>query len=215
LSERPIPIAANEQTAQALARGIAQLGLDRLPWSKALAQWRDRVNFLRRHEGEEWPDLSDPALAATAGDWLAPAFAGKTALAQLVADEFANAVHGLLPWNLRRRLDIDAPTHFEAPSGSRAPIEYAAEEGPKLAIRVQELFGLDRHPTVAGGRVPLVIELLSPAQRPVQITRDLPAFWRGSYAAVRTEMRGRYPKHPWPDDPLVAPATARAKPRGA
>ena len=94
------------------------------------------------------------------------------------------------------------------------PIDYEAEEGPKLAIRVQELFGLDRHPTIAGGRVPLVVELLSPAHRPVQVTRDLPGFWRGSYAAVKAEMRGRYPRHPWPDDPLQAPATRRAKPRG-
>ncbi|MFO1097339.1 MAG: ATP-dependent helicase HrpB [Xanthobacteraceae bacterium] len=214
LSERPIPVAPNEETARRLASGIAQLGLDRLPWSKALAQWRDRVSFLRRHEGEVWPDLSDATLAATAGDWLAPVLTDKTALDQVGADAFANALHGLLPWNLRRQLDLDAPTHFEAPSGSRVAIDYEAEEGPKIAIRVQELFGLDHHPAVAGGRVPLVIELLSPAHRPVQVTRDLPAFWRGSYAAVRTEMRGRYPKHPWPDDPLAAVATTRAKPRG-
>ncbi len=214
LAERPTKIAASEETARLLSRSVAGLGLDRLPWSKALTQWRDRVTFLRRHEGEDWPDLSDRALAATAADWLAPVFSGKTALDQLGEDELSTALHGLLPWNLRRRLDLDAPTHFAAPSGSRVPIDYAAEEGPKLAIRVQELFGLDRHPTVADGRVPLVIELLSPAQRPVQITRDLPAFWRGSYAAVRTELRGRYPKHPWPDDPLAAPATTRAKPRG-
>ncbi|MFY9733633.1 MAG: ATP-dependent helicase HrpB [Rhodoplanes sp.] len=214
LAERPIPITPNEETARRLARGVAELGLDRLPWSKALAQWRDRVTFLRRHEGEDWPDLSNPALAASADKWLAPILSDKTALDQVDADAFSNALHSLLPWNLRRRLDLDAPTHFEAPSGSRVPIDYEAEEGPKIAIRVQELFGLDRHPTVAGGRVPLVIELLSPAHRPVQVTRDLPAFWRGSYAAVRTEMRGRYPKHPWPDDPIAATATTRAKPRG-
>ena len=214
LAERPIPITPNEETARRLARGVAELGLDRLPWSKALAQWRDRVTFLRRHEGEDWPDLSNPALAASADKWLAPILSDKTALDQVDSDAFSNALHSLLPWNLRRRLDLDAPTHFEAPSGSRVPIDYEAEEGPKIAIRVQELFGLDRHPTVAGGRVPLVIELLSPAHRPVQVTRDLPAFWRGSYAAVRTEMRGRYPKHPWPDDPIAATATTRAKPRG-
>jgi ATP-dependent helicase HrpB len=214
LAERPIPLAPNEETARRLARGIAELGFDRLPWSKALAQWRDRVTFLRRHEGEEWPDLSNPALAASADKWLAPILSDKTALDHVEADAFSNALHSLLPWNLRRRLDLDAPTHFEAPSGSRVPIDYEAEEGPKIAIRVQELFGLDRHPAVAGGRVPLVVELLSPAHRPVQVTRDLPAFWRGSYAAVRTEMRGRYPKHPWPDDPLAAMATTRAKPRG-
>jgi ATP-dependent helicase HrpB len=188
--------------------------LDRLPWSKALSQWRDRVQFLRRSEGEEWPDLSDAGLAARIDDWLTPSLAGKTALAQLGTDELGDALFALLPYNLRRRLDVEAPTHFEAPSGSRVPIDYEAEEGPKLAIRVQELFGLARHPTIAGGRVPLVIELLSPAHRPVQVTRDLPGFWRGSYVAVRSEMRGRYPRHPWPDDPLSAPATRRAKPRG-
>ena len=166
-----------------------------------------------RAEGDEWPDLSDAALAASVGEWLAPLFADKTALAGLGADEFEAALHGLLPHTLRRRLEAEAPTHFDAPSGSRVPIEYEAE-GPKLAIRVQELFGLDRHPSVARGRVPLVIELLSPAHRPVQVTRDLPDFWRGSYAAVRADLRGRYPRHPWPEDPLSAPATRRAKPRG-
>jgi ATP-dependent helicase HrpB len=120
----------------------------------------------------------------------------------------------LLPWNLKRRLDDEAPTHFSAPSGSSVPIDYEAEEGPKLSIRVQELFGLARHPSIARGKVALIVELLSPAHRPVQVTRDLPGFWRGSYAAVRTELRGRYPRHPWPDDPLHAPATRRAKPRG-
>jgi ATP-dependent helicase HrpB len=214
LAEQPVAVAADEQAARTLAAGIARIGLDRLPWSKALSQWRDRVLFLRRSEGEEWPDLSDAGLAARIDDWLTPALAGKTALAQFGTDELGDALFALLPYNLRRRLDAEAPTHFEAPSGSRVPIDYAAEEGPKLAIRVQELFGLARHPTIAGGRVPLVIELLSPAHRPVQVTRDLPGFWRGSYAAVRSEMRGRYPRHPWPDDPLSAPATRRAKPRG-
>jgi ATP-dependent helicase HrpB len=110
-------------------------------------------------------------------------------------------------------LDAEAPTHFRVPSGSSVLIDYQTEEGPKISVRVQELFGLDRHPAIAGGRMPLLIELLSPARRPVQITRDLPGFWRGSYAGVRAEMRGRYPRHPWPDDPLTASATARAKPR--
>ncbi len=214
LAEQPVAVAADESAARTLAAGIAGIGLVRLPWSKALAQWRDRVLFLRRSEGDEWPDLSDTGLAGRIDDWLTPALAGKTALAQLGTDELGEALFALLPYNLRRRLDAEAPTHFEAPSGSRVPIDYEAEEGPKLAIRVQELFGLGRHPTIAGGRVPLVIELLSPAHRPVQVTRDLPGFWRGSYAAVRSEMRGRYPRHPWPDDPLSAPATRRAKPRG-
>jgi ATP-dependent helicase HrpB len=214
LVEQPMRIKPDERTAALLAEGIARLGMSRLPWSRSLQQWRDRVMFLRRAEGDEWPDLSDAALAATAADWLTPILQSKTELAALKPDELETALTALLPWSFRRRLDEEAPTHFAAPSGSSVPIDYE-EDGPKLSIRVQELFGLDRHPTIAGGRVPLVVELLSPARRPVQVTRDLPGFWRGSYAAVRTEMRGRYPRHPWPDDPLAAPATRRAKPRGS
>jgi ATP-dependent helicase HrpB len=214
LAEQPVAVTADDQAARVLAAGIAKAGLDRLPWTKALTQWRDRVMFLRVAEGEEWPDLSDSGLAARADDWLVPMLTDKTSLAQLTADELGGALAELLPYRLRRRLDAEAPTHFEVPSGSRIPIDYEAQEGPKLAVRVQELFGLARHPTIAGGRVALVVELLSPAHRPVQVTRDLPGFWRGSYAAVRAEMRGRYPRHPWPDDPLSAPATRRAKPRG-
>jgi ATP-dependent helicase HrpB len=212
LAEQPVAIVPNDDTARALAEGIVRAGIGALPWTKALAQWRDRAMFLRSAQGEAWPDLSDAALAA-ASDWLLPATAGKTARAQISSDDLAQALMGLLPWKLRRELDIAAPTHFAAPSGSSVAIDYQAEGGPKLAIRVQELFGLDRHPTIAGGKVPLVLELLSPAHRPVQVTRDLPGFWRGSYAAVRAEMKGRYPRHPWPDDPLAAPATRRAKPR--
>ena len=215
LSEQPLAVTPNDATAKLLVSAILQVGLDRLPWTKAVRQWRDRVQFLRRAEGAEWPDVSDAALASTVEAWLAPLLAGKTSLDALNASEFEHALHDLLPYSLRRRLEIEAPTHFDAPSGSRVPIDYEAEEGPKLAIRVQELFGLSRHPAIAGGRVSLVIELLSPAHRPVQVTRDLPQFWRGSYAAVRSEMRGRYPRHPWPDDPVSAPATRRAKPRGS
>jgi ATP-dependent helicase HrpB len=214
LGEQPLPVTPTQDTGKLIADVIVKAGLDRLPWTKALAQWRDRVMFLRRAEGPEWPDLSDAGLAASAADWLAPLFADKPALAALTASELEAALANLLSYPLRRRLDAEAPTHFDAPSGSRVPIDYEAEEGPKLAIRVQELFGLNRHPAIAGGRVALVIELLSPAHRPVQVTRDLPNFWRGSYAAVKSEMRGRYPRHPWPDDPASAPATRRAKPRG-
>jgi ATP-dependent helicase HrpB len=139
--------------------------------------------------------------------------AGKIAIAEIHPEEIENALAALLPFPLRRRLDEEAPTHLLVPSGSRIAIDYEAVEGPKVSVRVQELFGLDRHPTIAAGRVPLVLELLSPANRPVQITRDLPGFWRGSYAAVRSEMKGQYPRHPWPDDPVTAPATRRAKPR--
>jgi ATP-dependent helicase HrpB len=213
LSDQPLQVEPNDDTAKLLADKIASAGIDRLPWTKAMQQWRDRVMFLRASEGDEWPDLSDAALSQSARAWLAPLLADKTALSQIAPDEFAAALSELLSWPLRRRLDAEAPTHFEAPTGSQVPIDYEAEGGPKIAIRVQELFGLDRHPAIANGKIPLLIELLSPAHRPVQTTRDLPGFWRGSYAAVRTEMRGRYPRHPWPDDPISAPATRRAKPR--
>src|SRR5215510_2190933 len=215
LAERLSPVMPSEDSARLLADGIARLGIDRLPWTDALRHWRDRVMFLRHHAGGEWPDLSDAALAAGSADWLAPMLGGKTSLADISRDGFASALQAMLPWALRRRLDAEAPAHFAAPSGSDIAIDYAAHGGPKLSVRVQELFGLDRHPAVAGGRVPLVVELLSPARRPVQVTRDLPGFWRGSYAAVKAEMKGRYPKHPWPDDPLAAAATRRAKPRSS
>jgi len=213
-NERPLKVPATEEAARALARGLVSLGLDVLPWSKALAQWRERVMFLHKAEGDEWPDLSDEALTQTAEEWLAPHLVGKTGLNEIGPDLLSEALRSLLPWNLQRRLDAEAPTHLEVPTGSQIAIDYGAEEGPVLAVRVQELFGLDKHPTIAAGRVPLILHLLSPAQRPIQITRDLPGFWRGSWAAVRADMRGQYPKHPWPDDPLTAPPTRRAKPRG-
>ena len=213
LSEQIVAVTPDEHTARKLAEAVASAGLQRLPWTKSLTQWRDRVMFLRRAEGEEWPDLSDAALAAGAADWLAPLLFDKTALPALPADVLETAIAGLLPWNLRRRLEEEAPTHFAAPTGTRAVIDYEAEAGPTISIRVQELFGLDQHPAIAGGRVPLVVELLSPAHRPVQVTRDLPGFWRGSYQAVKAEMKGRYPRHPWPDDPVSAPPTRRVKPR--
>jgi len=214
LSEQFKAVTPDETSARLLAEGIAAFGIGRLPWSKGQLQLRERVQFLRKAEGDEWPDLSDDALMCGAGEWLAPFLAGKSALAQIGADDLGAALDTLLPWALRKRLDAEAPTHFTAPTGSAVPIDYTAEQGPTVSIRVQELFGLAQHPAIAGGRVPLVLELLSPAHRPVQVTRDLPGFWRGSYADVKTEMRGRYPKHPWPDDPLSAPATRRAKPRG-
>jgi ATP-dependent helicase HrpB len=212
LAEQMLPVETSDASARVLALGVAKLGIERLPWSKALRQWRDRVMFLRAAEGDEWPDVSDPSLAGDT-EWLTSIFQGKASLAELSSDELAAALTGRLPYPLQRRLDAEAPTHFAAPTGTHASIDYEAEGGPKIAIRLQELFGIDRHPAIAGGRVPLVIELLSPAHRPVQTTRDLPGFWRGSYAAVRSEMRGRYPKHPWPDDPIAAPPTRRAKPR--
>ena len=130
------------------------------------------------------------------------------------AGDLSDAMMNLLPWELRARLEREAPTHFEAPTGTRLAIDYEAEQGPTIAVRLQELFGLNTHPSIAKGAVPLVLELLSPAQRPVQVTRDLPGFWRGSYAAVRSDLRGRYPRHPWPEDPANALPTRRVKPRG-
>jgi ATP-dependent helicase HrpB len=213
LNERPLKIPQTEEAALALAEGLVSSGLDALPWSKALAQWRERVMFLRQAEGEEWPDLSEEALTRTSDEWLAPHLVGKSSLGEIGPDLLSEALRGLLPWNLQRRLDAEAPTHIEVPTGSQVPIDYGAEEGPVLAVRVQELFGLDKHPTIAAGRVPLILHLLSPAQRPIQITRDLPGFWRGSWAAVRADMRGQYPKHPWPEDPLTAPPTRHAHKR--
>ena len=214
LAEQTLAVPPDEQSALALARGALSLGAARLPWSKALRQWRDRIMFLRRAEGEPWPNLSDERLAEDPG-WLAPFLLGKTRLDEIGADEFFEALRAMLPWELSRRLDDEAPTHFVAPTGTAAPIDYEAEGGPAIALRVQELFGLAEHPSVAGGRIPLTLHLLSPAHRPIQITRDLPGFWCGSWAAVRSDLRGRYPRHFWPEDPASAAPTTRAKPRGA
>jgi ATP-dependent helicase HrpB len=213
LAEGALSPPADERSAAALARGILDLGLARLPWTKALAQWRGRVGFLRRAEGESWPDLGDSALAASP-DWLAPFLLGKTRLDEFSSDELGQALRALLPYDLARRLEAEAPSHYVAPTGTAAPVDYESEGGPSVALRVQELFGLSVHPALAGGRVPLTLHLLSPARRPIQITRDLPGFWKGSWAGVRAELRGRYPRHFWPEDPASAAPTSRAKPRG-
>jgi ATP-dependent helicase HrpB len=218
LSEAPIALSPSAETARVLADGLIASGVDRLPWSKPLKQWRDRVMFLRKAEGEAsqsvWPDLSDDALAAQREAWLVPALHDKTSLKEFSPGELSDALMTLLPWELRARLEREAPTHFEAPTGTMLAIDYEAEQGPTIAVRLQELFGLNSHPSIAKAAVPLVLELLSPAHRPVQVTRDLPGFWRGSYAAVRSDLRGRYPRHPWPEDPASAMPTRRVKPRG-
>jgi ATP-dependent helicase HrpB len=214
LSEAPLALSPSAETARTFAEGLIAAGLDKLPWSKAARQWRDRVMFLRKAEGESWPDLSDDGLVASAADWLVPALYDKTSLKDFSAGDLSDALLTLLPWELRARLEREAPTHFEAPTGTMLAIDYEAEQGPTIAVRLQELFGLNTHPSIAKGKVPLVLELLSPAQRPVQVTRDLPGFWRGSYAAVRSDLRGRYPRHPWPEDPATALPTRRVKPRG-
>ncbi|WFU16488.1 ATP-dependent helicase HrpB [Bradyrhizobium sp. CB3481] len=214
LSEAPVSLSPSAETARIFAAGLVAAGLDKLLWSKALKQWRDRVMFLRKAEGDSWPDLSDAALAAEAENWLVPALYDKTSLKEFSPGDLSDALMALLPWELRSRLEREAPTHFEAPTGTMLAIDYEAEQGPTIAVRLQELFGLNIHPSIAKGAVPLVLELLSPAQRPVQVTRDLPGFWRGSYAAVRSDLRGRYPRHPWPEDPANAAPTRRVKPRG-
>ncbi len=218
LSEAPMALSPSAETARVLADGLIACGLDKLPWSKPLKQWRDRVMFLRKAEGEIsqnlWPDLSDDALAVQREAWLMPALYDKTSLKEFSSGDLSDALMALLPWELRARLEREAPTHFEAPTGTLLAIDYEAEQGPTIAVRLQELFGLGIHPSIAKGAVPLVLELLSPAHRPVQVTRDLPGFWRGSYAAVRSDLRGRYPRHPWPEDPASAMPTRRVKPRG-
>jgi ATP-dependent helicase HrpB len=218
LSETPMALEPSAETARIFADGLVGAGLDQLPWSKPIKQWRDRVMFLRAAESElsenPWPDLSDDALAAQRETWLVLALLDKTSLKAFSAGDLSDALQAMLPWPLRARLDREAPTHFEAPTGTQLAIDYEAEQGPTIAVRLQELFGLTAHPSIARGAIPLVLELLSPAHRPVQVTRDLPGFWRGSYAGVRSDLRGRYPRHPWPEDPASAMPTRRVKPKG-
>ena len=218
LSEAPLALEPSERTARIFADGLIAAGLDQLPWSKPTKQWRDRVMFVRASEGASpdnpWPDLSDEGLKAQRETWLVPALLDKTSLKAFSAGDLSEALQTLLPWSLRARLEKEAPTHFEAPTGTQLAIDYEAEQGPTIAVRLQELFGLTSHPSIARGTIPLVLELLSPAHRPVQVTRDLPGFWRGSYAAVRSDLRGRYPRHPWPEDPASAMPTRRVKPKG-
>ncbi len=213
LDEAPVAVADPHKAAAALAEGIAGLGVGVLPWTREQQALRERASYLRATLGETWPDLSDTALAADTS-WLVPGLTGKTALSEIGADDLGLVLEGLLPWARRQEIERLLPSHFDAPSGSRLPIDYGAENGPALEVRVQELFGLDRHPSVAGGKVPLLLVLLSPAHRPIQTTRDLPGFWRGSWKDVAKDLKGRYPRHYWPDNPLEAAATARAKPRG-
>ncbi len=193
--------------------GIRRNGLGCLPWSKALLRWRERVLFLRGFEtdADPWPDTSDQGLELDLERWLAPYLAGMIRLQDLARLDLKAALYGMLTYKQHRLLDQLAPTHLEVPSGSRIPIDYSGKV-PVLAVRLQELFGLTSTPTVAGGRRNLLIHLLSPAGRPVQITQDLSGFWRSGYAVVKKELKGRYPKHYWPDDPLKAQPTSRAKP---
>lgn len=214
LDSYAVAVTPSDATAAALAAGIAAVGLDVLPWSKAQTRLRARVAFLARTAPDAWPDLSDAGLAATLDTWLLPFLADKTAVRDIGPDDLANGLALLLDWSAREALEQQAPTHFTAPTGHAHPIAYDGEHAPSVALRVQELFGLKTHPSLDAGRLPLTLVLLSPAARPIQVTRDLPQFWAGSWADVRADLRGRYPKHPWPDDPANAPPTSRAKRRG-
>ena len=211
------PVARDEATAAELARGMVEdLGFDVLPWSKAQLQLMARVAFLKSSDPENlshWPDLSETALRGTHADWLAPFLLGKASVADVSANDLAAALESLIDWQQRQRVDQEAPTHFVAPTGHRHTIDYSSENAPEASLRVQELYGLKQHPVVAEGRLPLTLSLLSPAGRPIQVTRDLPGFWAGSWRDVKTEMKGRYPKHVWPDDPANAVPTTRAKPK--
>jgi ATP-dependent helicase HrpB len=212
LSERTLPAPQGAEADRATLEALREHGLGTLPWAGAAASLRARLTWLHRRRGEPWPDVGDEALTDRLEHWLLPFLAGSGGLSGLEPGRLAEALAFLLPPPLGQRLDSEAPTHFVAPTGNRLPIRYDGDE-PVLAVRVQEMFGLDHHPMIAGGTVPLLLELLSPAHRPIQLTRDLPGFWVGSWADVRAEMRGRYPRHEWPADPASAAATSRAKPR--
>lgn len=203
--------ASREAMAAVMAEGIGRLGLSCLPWEKESRRLQARILFCARHHPEEgWPEVGDQQLVADLG-WLAPYLADITRADQLRQLDLVAILNDLLPWQQRRLLDELAPKEYPVPSGSRIAIDYPPEGQPILAVRLQELFGLAETPTIAGGRVTLLLHLLSPARRPIQVTSDLPGFWRGSYQEVKKELKGRYPKHHWPDDPLTAEATRGVK----
>ncbi|MCY0149121.1 ATP-dependent helicase HrpB [Hoeflea sp. G2-23] len=214
LAEAPLPAVAGAEAMAALCAGIRKLGFKALPFSAAGQQLRDRVGFLHRSLGAPWPDVSDQALLDSLESWFAPFQPGVMSLKTIDRDGLNQGLLALCGGAAQSEIARLAPTHYEAPTGSRIPIRYD-QAAPVLAIRVQELFGETRHPAIAGGRLPLTLELLSPAHRPIQTTRDLPGFWAGSWADVRSEMRGRYPRHPWPENPALADPTRRTKPRGS
>ncbi|PLR26839.1 ATP-dependent helicase HrpB [Caulobacter zeae] len=200
--------------AGALADQVRADGLSALKLGERGRGLLDRVAFLRAHDGEAWPDLSEAALVARLDEWLEPLLAGCSSLASLDEATLEAAIKTLIPWNMQGRIEAQAPARFTAPTGSTFAIDYGAEGGPRVEVRVGELYGLAEHPCVANGKVPLTLALLSPAHRPIQITKDLPGFWKGSWCEVKIEMKGRYPRHVWPDDPASAAPTTRAKPRG-
>ncbi len=216
LSDAPLPAPDPGAVASALLDGIRSLGLECLPWDRETRQWQARVALVRRVEpeaAEPWPDLSDAALLATLDRWLSPWLGGCSRREHLARLDLRAALRQALSWAQQQRLAELAPTHLEVPSGSRIALDYLAGEVPVLAVRLQEVFGLIETPRIAGGRVPVLLQLLSPARRPVQTTRDLRSFWERTYAEVRRELKGRYPKHYWPEDPYQAVPTRRVRPR--
>jgi ATP-dependent helicase HrpB len=215
LDSRPAGRIEPAQAAQALCDAVGELGLESLPWSEGMRQWRERVRSLRAWQPElGLPDVDDAALLATRDEWLRPALQGKTRLDALDERELAEALAARLDWPQRQALERLAPTAIEVPSGLRRAVSYAHDSPPVLAVKLQELFGLADTPRIAEGRVPLTLHLLSPGGKPLQVTQDLRGFWDRTYPEVRKEMKGRYPRHPWPEDPWAATPTHRAKPRG-
>lgn len=213
LDEGPLDEDTSEAVMAAMLDGIRQMGIDCLPWTEELKAWRARVALLRSLDPDDWPDVSDDGLLDSMETWLVPYLDGVTRRAHLTRIALSDALTGLLDWKAQQRLDREAPTHMTVPSGSNYRLDYVGD-APVLAVKLQEMFGATETPTVVGGRVAVVIHLLSPAGRPLQVTQDLAGFWRGSYAAVKADMKGRYPKHPWPDDPMTAPPTRRTKRKG-
>jgi ATP-dependent helicase HrpB len=209
LEEAPLPQIPLEAARAAMLKGIQELGIGALPWSRDARDLQARVEFVRRLEGERTtlPAMSDTALASATETWLAPWLDGVTRRDHLARLSLVEILKSLLTWEQQRKLDELAPTHLQVPSGSGIRIDYLDESAPAVSVRLQEVFGLDETPRIGGGAVPITFKLLSPAQRPVQVTRDLTSFWRGAYADVRKDLRGRYPKHYWPEDPLVAEPT--------
>ncbi|MCC7002539.1 MAG: ATP-dependent helicase HrpB [Gemmatimonadaceae bacterium] len=214
LKERPIRDVSPEVITEALLGALRARGIASLPWTTASTALRARIAFAHAMAAETFPDVSDDALLARLDAWLAPSLREARRLSDVARVDLGEALLAGLPWAERARLDRIAPTHIEVPSGSRLPIDYTEVTAPTLAVRLQAVFGWTETPRVGEGRVPLTLHLLSPAHRPVQVTRDLANFWRTTYFEVRRDLKGRYPRHPWPDDPLSAPATRRAKPRG-
>jgi ATP-dependent helicase HrpB len=214
LAERTLRTPDPSRVMEVLLEGLAREGIDALPWSQRARSVRQRLAFLHTLD-PSWPDVSDSLLAGTLGAWLGPRLEGARSLSDVSRIDLSEALLGGLRWDRRAAIDELAPTHVVVPSGSRVPIDYSDPKAPVLAVRLQEMFGLADTPRIASGRVPLTIHLLSPARRPVQVTRDLAGFWRSSYFEVRKELRGRYPKHYWPDDPMQAEPTSRAKRPGS